>query len=153
VLISFLAFVDDLVLIASSPEQLRVALSIVHNWARKTRMRLNIGANKTAIMVWGRGRLSVADNSLIFHLGSRLVPFVSVYKYLGVRIGCSGGWLHHFNHMADKAITKTREVAAWARQYKVPLTLVVRVWDLYVERAVLYGANVCQPPAYRSISA
>jgi hypothetical protein len=54
VLISLIAFVDDIVLIAQSPQQLQVALDIVAAWARRLRMRLNMGKEKSAIMIWGK---------------------------------------------------------------------------------------------------
>jgi hypothetical protein len=145
-LISLIAYVDDLAILAGSPDQLQAALNIVEKCARRLRARLNIGTTKTAIMVWGSGRLSEADSHRTFSLSGKSVPRVTMYKYLGVRIGCRGGWLHHFQFMAEKVITKTREIAFWAKSNIVPLPVAVRVWDLYVKRAVLYGAAVCTPP-------
>lgn len=97
-------------------------------------------------MAWGSGRLSEADNQRTFSLSGKSVARVTMYKYLGVRIGCRGGWLHHFQFMADKVITKTRGIAFWARSNIVSLPVAVCVWDLYVKKAVLYGAAVCTPP-------
>ena len=55
-LLPLVAFVDDIVLLASSPEMLQRALNITYQWSRRIRMRLNVGKEKSAIMLWGRGR-------------------------------------------------------------------------------------------------
>ena len=102
-------------------------------------------------MAWGHGRLSEADKKHRFLIAECELPMVNMYKYLGVWIGCSGGWLHHFRFMAEKMMNKTREIHAWARLHLVPLTLTIRLWDLYVRWAVLYGANVCTPPPTATI--
>ena len=57
-LLPLIAFVDDIVLLASSPEMLQRALDITTRWSRRIRMRLNVGKEKSAIMLWGKGRTS-----------------------------------------------------------------------------------------------
>ena len=47
--------------------------------------------------------------------------------------------------MAEKAVTKTREIVAWAKANEIHLILALRMWDMYVLRAFLYGANLCLP--------
>ena len=88
ILISLLAFVDDLVLITSCPVQLQKALPFVAVWARKVRIRLNVGSNKSAIMAWGHGRISDLDKYRSFFIGVQPMPRVLFYKYIGVRLGC-----------------------------------------------------------------
>ena len=145
--VSMIAFVDDIILLAESPEALQIALNIVAAWARRLRMRLNMGINKSAVMVRGKGRLSADHAERRFTLGRHLLTRVQVYRYLGILIGCSARWLHHFQHIADKIKSKTGEIIGWARRYDIPLPVVVRVWDIYVRQAALYGAAVCVPPA------
>ena len=42
--------------LAGSAQELQRALDIAATWARKVRMRWNVGPKKSAVMVWGRGR-------------------------------------------------------------------------------------------------
>ena len=107
------------------------------------RIRFNIGTGKNAIMVWGKGRTCKQDVDVIFTLGQLNMPQVNVYKDLGILISARCSWSHHAKHMATKAITKSREIDAWARIHQVQLDLALTVWTLYVLRAVLYGASVC----------
>ena len=94
ILISMITFVDDIALITSSPEQLQIALNIISSWARRLRMRLNLGEEKSAVMMWGKSRISHRDLAFKFFLGHHRMPIVRLYKYLGIRIGRSGGWQH-----------------------------------------------------------
>ena len=73
---------------------------------------------------------------------------VKMYRYLGIHIGCSGGWLHHFRHMAAKIKSKTGEIIGWARRYDIPLPLMARVWEIYVRHASLHGAAIACPPPH-----
>ena len=145
ILVSLIAFVDDLALLADSPEKLQIALDIVAAWARHLRIRLNIGPTKSAIMVWGKGRQPAARTNIVLRLGEHFLPYVSTYKYMGVRIASSGSWFPHFQYMADKVKSKPSEIVAWARRYEVILPVVVRLWELYVHRAVTFGAVICEP--------
>ena len=97
-------------------------------------------------MTWGKGRISHRDLAFKFFLGHHQMLIVKLYKYLGIRIGRSGGWQHHFRHMADKIKLKTGEILGWARRYEIPLPLVTRVWEIYVRSAALYGGAICDAP-------
>jgi hypothetical protein len=42
--------------------------------------------------------------------------------------------------MKSKAISKTGELLGWATANGATIDLIVKLWDLYVLRAVIYGA-------------
>ena len=48
-------YVDDVLLLADTSDQLQAALNIAWQWAREIRMRWNAGQTKSAIMFWRRG--------------------------------------------------------------------------------------------------
>ena len=75
--VPMLAYVDDLVLLADSAADLQRALDIVHRWARRIRMRLNIGPTKSAVLRAGRGRIRAVDRNFVHRLGDRALPRVS----------------------------------------------------------------------------
>jgi hypothetical protein len=136
-----LLIVDDIVTPNDGPEELRVALRIVHEWARSIRMRLNIGADKSAVRVCGRGRLSAADSRKYFFLGDRRLPRVTHYKYGGVIFQGGGGWDQHLAYVKRRAVGETAELLVWGRRVGLPVASLVRVWQLHVERAVFFGLN------------
>jgi hypothetical protein len=137
-----LGYVDDLVLLASSAKMLQQALRIAQAWAKRVRLRWNIGPNKSAVMLWGRGRTSNKDRSASFRINQQTLPRVSEYKYLGVVFSCGGGWGAHLKALRRKSISRTHEIIAWSRRRACPLTLTERLWRLYVPAAVLFGTGI-----------
>ena len=80
VFVSCLGYVDDLVLLASSANMLRRALRIAQEWARRVRIWWNIGPNKSAVMLWGRGRHTDREKAATFWIGTNELPKVTEYK-------------------------------------------------------------------------
>ena len=138
--IALLAFADDLVLFANSAAELQRALDIVAKWARRIRMRLNIGVTKSAYMCFGRGNPPQSETATTLVLDGVPLPKVNVYKYLGVCIGSGGGDVKHLQLMCSKAATKTWEIASWAHHHNATVDIATRLWHLYTSRALLYGS-------------
>jgi hypothetical protein len=107
------------------------------------RIRFNIGTGKSAVMIWGKGRTSTHDLDEVFWIGDTALSRVTMYKYLGVFISARGSWSHHVAHMISKAVAKTREIAYWARANQVQAHIALKVWAIYVLKAVMYGASIC----------
>ena len=63
---AIIAYVDDIVLLAQSPHQLQAAHDIDARWAPQLRMRLNLGIDKSAVMIWGKGSMSAEDRCFQF---------------------------------------------------------------------------------------
>ena len=141
-LIPCILYVDDVVLLADSPEMLTKALRIASKWAAEIRMRWNVGVKKSAVMAWGSGRLSNYERSFVFKMAGLVVPLVSCYVYLGVVFSCGGGWGHHVDRMRDKLRKRTGQLVWWAEQHGVTLDVLCRLWRLYVESASLYGFSI-----------
>ena len=66
------------------------------------------------------------------------------YKYLGIIFSNGGGWAAQVLHMATKMVNKTLQIVAWCRWHGAAIDIALRLWDLYVLRAVAYGASVIQ---------
>ena len=75
--IALLAYIDDMLLLSDTPHQFQLALDLVTKWARKIRMRLNIGEDKSAAMIINATGLNVANNK--WKIGSTLLPIVQKY--------------------------------------------------------------------------
>ena len=91
--------VDDLVLVANSPEELQAMLNIVHTYAGKWRYNLNAG--KSFVMVFGESPHSrtQARSSWKWYLGSEEVEEADKVHHLGIlrsvsfsTISCTTEW-------------------------------------------------------------
>ena len=126
---------DDLAVLASTPEMLQQALDIAARWAKRIRMRFNNGPTKSAIMVYGAG----APNDITWRLGGEELPRVLSYKYLLVVLASNGGWNKMLTHLNVKATNRTGELVRWARANKVTLDVLERLGRLHVQSSVLWG--------------
>ena len=88
--ISLMAYIDDMLLLSDSSHQFQKALDIVTKWAKKIRMRINIGPDKSAAMIINDYGLSEANNQWL--IGSIPLPIVHNYKYLGQALQDTGRW-------------------------------------------------------------
>ena len=140
--LALFGFVDDLVLLAKSAEELQKCIDVVVRWAQRTRLRINIGIEKSAVMVWGRGRQSERDTEAVHYAADILLPRVAHYKYLGLRLSAGGGWMQNIARMELKAVSKTSEIRTWSNVHKAPLDLATRLWALYVLRALTFGSAI-----------
>ena len=140
------AFVDDLVLLATDIDTLHKALGTVTAWARRLRLKLNVGPTKSAIMAWGPGRPPTDLLQQAFCLGEVTMPWICEYKYLGVWISSGGGWSRHLRHICDKMVSKTAEIARWCDAHGATVDVACLLWQLYVYRAALFGASLLDLP-------
>jgi hypothetical protein len=85
-LVSCIAYVDDIALLAPDMESLRKAIKIAGRWAARMWMRLNVGPGKSAVMAYGRGRLSGKEKRARLYIGEKKLEVVKSYKYLGLVI-------------------------------------------------------------------
>ena len=143
-----LAYVDDIVVLSDSAEGLQRGLDVVYAWSRRIRMRLNVGADKSAVMIFGKGPLSHDDKFFSFALGPRHVPVVSAYKYCGHVLSCGGSSSAQLHKVHEKVVKRTGEIVAWARSYEVSLDVVDRMWRLHVQSGAFFSVGVlCLPPS------
>ena len=128
--IAILAYIDDLLLIADSDIKFQRALTIVSNWARKIRMRLNVGKDKSAAMIINSSGLTASCNHWL--LGDDSIPVVDTYKYLGLQLHRKGSWQPWANELTTKSRRKTLELVRWVRANHVTIDLISRLWTTYV---------------------
>ena len=136
-LVGLLGFVDDLVIIADSLGELRLALKRAEAWSKTVGMRFNIGPTKSAAMVWGAPSAGVR-----LLLDGRPLPVVEAYKYLGTWCMANGRNTAHLESLDTKAVKKTGELLGWARPNGASLDIVASLWTTYVENSAMWGCAV-----------
>jgi hypothetical protein len=146
--IPFLGFIDDLLLLADTPRALQKSLTAVFRWVRTIRTRLNIGADKSAVMVISRQAAAI----MRWHLCKVRLPVVDVYKYMGAIIAASGSSGALVESICQKMISRTGELRRWARAILITLDLLARLWGVYVRSSALWCASSCHPNASQQLS-
>ena len=69
---------DDLVLLATDPIKLQLALDLVFLWSRRVRMNINVGDTKSAVMASGAAKLLQAIAEASFRIGQEVLPWISL---------------------------------------------------------------------------
>ena len=140
--IPLLGYVDDLALLADTPEQLQQGLGVVEKWAAKVRMRINIGAEKSAIMIVSKGRIPDKLWDWGWAIAGNTLPVVTEYKYLGVLLSNRGSWDRQVRKLKSKVQKRTGEIIRCSRDRAVTTDISARLWALAMDSAALSGAGI-----------
>ena len=114
--LNVLAYADDLVLIASTPQELNKMLKIANSWSIDNFMEFN--AKKSECLVVHNSRISKTNRKkLKFQLGKYVLKIIEQYKYLGVIVSQKGDF--NFKSRCYKIFLKKSMEKARARLARV----------------------------------
>ena len=106
-----LAYVDDLVMLGKSEEELSELLSVLEKWCDKWRVTINTA--KTKIMHFRRKHVNPTNKP--FNVCGARLESVSSYRYLGINMNCCLEAIHTAeilaaagSHALGNIISKTR---------------------------------------------
>ena len=85
------------------------------NQSRDWRFHFSVGPTKSAVMVFGRGRMAIPP----FHVGTHVLPRVYQYTYLEVTIDARLSWTHHFNELLRRGERKMAACLSCTRNVSV----------------------------------
>ncbi len=100
-----LYFADDIVILAPTARELRVALAVAQNFFNKWRLTVNVP--KSAVMIFYDGRREGTrswlrrEETTGFPMGDALLPVVKSYKYLGLELTSPSS-----SQIFDRALTQ-----------------------------------------------
>ena len=134
-----LMYADDIALICDDPDDLQLALSIVHK--EFLRWGLHINASKTEVFA-NKEAIDSADHPLTFCLGDKPIATVQKFKYLGSIVT-------HDNSLDAEISNRIRSAAdAFGKLCKIgfwsdPLTIRLksRIYMTNVHSRLLYGSE------------
>ena len=135
--ISLMAYIDDMLLMSDSPQQFQKSLDLVTLWAQKIRMRINIGPEKSAVMIINDQGLDTDMRD--WRIGARLLPIVHTYKYMGQALQVTGRWDEWLKTLVRRTKLKTAELVRWARANHITIDILAPLWTVYVEKAAEWG--------------
>ena len=107
--IAILLYADDIVIITSTAEDLKVGMKIATKWGRKWKCSFNQGKSK--VIVFGQRKKRAEE----WVLGGDKIEQVKTYKYLGLDVKGNLAW----DILRERITRKTSKAmaAAWAMGY------------------------------------
>ena len=139
--ISSLLYADDLVIFSSTREGLQKSLNSASEFFEK--WNLSINYDKTKCMTFNK---KGGNDKNIFHINSNPLENVKSYKYLGITISnknCSlKGTLLNLSVKANRALFSLKTNL---NLMKMPVKLLLKLYDTMILPILLYGAEIWVP--------
>ena len=132
-----LLYADDTVILAETAEDLQKALHSLHDYCNKWNLHINI--SKTKIVIFSRGKVRKYP---VFKIGLKEVDVTDSYIYLGVTFNYNGS----FRKAIEKQIAQARRamflLLQKARILRLPIDIVLELFDICVVPVLLYGCEI-----------
>ena len=137
-----LMYADDIVLLASSVQELREMNTIVSNYAHRNRYTLN--GDKSAVMVFNASDSLLAEvNAEQWTLSGEPVKVKQSYKYLGTETLTNLNWDHHLKQVIAKASSTSEELSWLCRREKgLRPRSAAALWKAIVRPTLEYAAEL-----------
>jgi len=127
-----LFFADDIVIMASSKEDLNKLLDIVSEYARKWRFEVNI--SKSKYMVFGK-----ESKRTKIKLNGEELERVECYKYLGFDIDSKLNWKSHCTRLLNSARKRFYLMYSFQSFRRISLRSAIYAWNMLVKPKFEYG--------------
>ena len=132
-----LLYADDTIILAETAEDLQQALHSLNDYCNKWHLHINI--SKTKIVIFSRGKIRKYP---VFKIGLTEVEVADDYIYLGVTFNYNGS----FRKAIVKQISQARRamfvLLQKARILRLPIDIVLELFDICVVPVLLYGCEI-----------
>ena len=135
--ISVLAYADDVALLTTKPEILQEVLRTLEHWSNVSRMKINLGRNKTEVM-----HFNISSPEPIALFGD-IIPVTDVYTYLGYEIGPSINT--HVTHRRKKLKNWLEEVKNRLSGNNIDYDQRATIIKTYMRPKLAYCLEFCTP--------
>ena len=154
-LVPILLYADDIVLLASSSQELQKMLDVANDYACKWRFKFNTSKSNVVVMtkskatynLYHKHRCSPMNTVYhrcpsLWHIGESNLGIANEYKYLGVEMGKLGRG--RWNSLMNRLWTKARErsnLITWVTKGKSGLRprTAIHLWNTMVRPILEYG--------------
>lgn len=131
-----LLYADDTVILAESGDDLQNALNEFECYCKE--WKLNVNIDKTQVLIFSKGRMC----KRVFYFNDRVLEIVKEFKYLGIIFSRTGSFLKAKKHLCDQAQKAMYGVIRKIRQFNLPVTCQLELFDKMVVPVLLYGCEV-----------
>ena len=142
-MIHALMYADDLIIMATSPEELQKSLDKLSLYCEK--WKLNVNIKKTKIMTFSKGT-NVKNHP--FKINNKVVEHTKEYKYLGIHVNAKNClFTPSLTNLSTKA---TRAIYALNSKLPIknsPVRTIIKLFDSCISPILLYGSEIWAPYA------
>ena len=142
VILIALQYIDDIVTLASSAEQLCQIWKTCEVFTLLHGARFNIGPRKSAVLLIGVITDTFFGNDSFKYFESD-IPVVSSYLYLGVWLDQHLSFVHHFDTTVGRAWREFDSLFGCATSTSLPAPIICLIVPSRIEPIVLYGMELC----------
>jgi len=140
--VPLLMYADDVVLLASFPDQLQRMLDAVTVFAERWQFSYNIEKSAVVVAAHRRSQAKISARSHDWRLAGKTLPVLDQYKYLGVEVGTVGAGRWRSVILRAIAATKGRGLRLlWSHgnRYGLYPALQMRLWHATCRPLLEYG--------------
>jgi hypothetical protein len=129
-------FADDVALLAESASDLQASIDALQRYATEHQLQINV--SKTKCLVFHRGRLP----SCSFHIDGAPLEIVTSFVYLGFKFSVQLSFSSHCKSLLSKANARIGYLFKRIPLTRLPLSIVLQVFDVYILPIFLYGSHL-----------
>ena len=136
-----LMYADDLIIMATSPEELQRSLDGLSKYCEK--WKLNVNIKKTQCMTFSKGT-NVRKHP--FKINGKLVEHTREYKYLGININAKNcSFSPTLTNLSAKATRAIYAITSKLPIRNAPIKTMLRLFDFCVSPILQYGSEIWAP--------
>ena len=135
--IPYIQYADDLVICATSADELQTALNDLHRYCDENGLEIN--TDKSKVMIYYMGQLPRRTREFSFRLNGAKLEKVNSFKYLGVYFSTQLRFSTHMENLADKAQARIGFLFSRLDIKMLPLETVLKIFQVYVLPMIEYG--------------
>ena len=130
-----LLYADDSVILSHNKHDLQYSLQVFNEYC--TTWKLQINANKSKILIFGRDR-----KDYVFTLNGITLEKVKTFKYLGVMFSGNGRYIPAIKHNVQQANKAAFSIASRSKQLNLSPSCQIHIINTIVKPILLYGCEV-----------
>ena len=139
--ISALMYADDLIIIATTPEELQKSLDGLTEYCKK--WKLNVNIKKTKCMTFSKGSNTKQHK---FKINNKPVANVKEYKYLGITINARNcSFTPTLTNLSYKATRALFAISSKLPFKNAPVKTLLKLFDSCVAPILTYGSEIWAP--------
>ncbi|XP_074647723.1 uncharacterized protein LOC141903501 [Tubulanus polymorphus] len=132
-------YADDTVILAEDENSLQSQLDTLYAYCLENDLTVNI--DKTKVLIFARSKCRIKIDTK-FMFGTDEIEIVEDYLYLGVKFNWNGSFAKAKKYLYDKAMRAMFSVIQKGRRLKLPIDVLLKLFDMCVAPVALYGCEI-----------
>ena len=141
-----LLYADDTIILSNTAAGLQKLLNDLESYCTMWKLRVN--GSKTKVVVFGKRKPKIKPK---FLYKNEELELVEEFKYLGVVFSCNAAFKKHKMCLKDQAIKAMFALLSKGRKLKLPVDIMLDLFDKTVLPVLLYGCEVLRKVTKRTL--